>query len=154
MPEIKIRSREEVEAYVRSKLKKRKLIRIEAFKQQVDSIIKGSLVTTLEKKIKEKKKYAANKLHVKESQIRITTDGGWRLQFVFYANIPETEAAFEKRIKIAVDQEVDRIRKHKAEITRQEALRKKKKRDAAIEAIKELGDEIYDVFEEITKNAK
>ena len=87
-------------------------------------------------------------------KIRLRTDNAysWRSQFIFYVTVPESDDSFEKRVKKEVNSVMRRIHDKKKEIKQAEKDLKDKKRKAAIAAIKELGDEVYDIFEEIIKN--
>ena len=157
------KTRKDVEKEVRLKLKRRKQMRKDLLDVNVDTILseKGLLVDSLKKNIEAYctdayYRFQQETSHADLSKIRVRRDNNyhnsWRAKFIFYVNIAETEDMFNKRVKKEVDAKMKRIHIRKKNIARDERLEKEKKRKAAIEAIKELGDEVYDVFEEIIKN--
>jgi len=156
------KSKEDVEKDVRAKLKKRKAMRKDLLRVSVLNIVgNGVLADTTIKKIGDYRGEAYEKYRqwtdsVDPKKIRIRFENEWadlrRGILIFYINIPESDDMFERRVNTEVKRIMKQIHNRKKDIAREEKEQKDKKRKAAIAAIKELGDEVYDVFEEIIKN--
>ena len=141
---ILAKTKEDLEKEVKTKLKIKKIKKNTTI--YASNIIKENFVSNIIKNIEKYKKDTAKKFGVLESEIKMKMENYTRY-ISFYCYRKETNEEFKKRCRRSLSQRLYRLKIKQEEIK----FNKKCKRKIAIKAIEELGDDIYEVFQEINK---
>lgn len=152
--EILSRTREDLEKEVRAKILDKKIIRKKYCRIHLDNLIEdeGSFISSVILTLERYRKNVAAEFKISENRIKLDLNENnqnyWGSGFfTLYTEKEETDEEFEKRIQRSLNSRYTQLKIKQDKIKRAEAEIKKN----AIKAIELLGDNIYEIFQEINK---
>lgn len=149
-------TKEEIEEKIRKKLKPIKHKRIISHSILAKNIFseRGSLFSTVEKKINKEKEKAALKLNCDSDKIKVRYSHNWDYRgpdIELYTTEPENLEKFEKRIKKEVNERWKKILLERRKIREAKKREEEKRREDAVKAIEYLGEDVYEIFKQLNK---